>query len=90
MALWIVVKGGLALFMGIFVSIVILPLMANIAYGPGMEQSWTNAGETATAMRDRVIAQYQWFPIFISALVVVWMFYSANKKDPTIEETDWG
>ena len=91
MAIYTIVKGGMALFAIVFVSLVILPVMADFAYGPTM--NWDaiggEAGENARAQRDATIQVYQWFSLFIAALVIVWMIWSANKKDPTVEEAEW-
>jgi hypothetical protein len=91
MVTYTIVKGGMALFAIIFVSLVILPIMADFAYGPTM--NWDgitgNAGESARDVRDQTVQIYQWFSLFLAALVVVWMIWSSVRKDPTVEEAEW-
>ena len=86
-----IVKGGMALFAIIFLGIVILPVMADFAYGGVMnwESIGGEAGDNARNMRDTVIGIFRWFLLFLAALIVVWMIWSAARKDPTVEEAEW-
>lgn len=86
MAARTIIAYGISMAALTMLALIALPIMAEWAYGPTM--NWDSLPEIARAQRDQVVAQYQWFILFIMGLVVISAIWNSSRKDTTVEESN--
>lgn len=79
MAVGIIFRGVLTLFIGGILSFVVIPAMYNLKTDAGL---WNGVSAEAITQRDNLYALFQFMPITIAGSTIVWMFVSATRHDP--------